>query len=213
MTRAMLTEADILKAIRWRLQGVPAETIEMGLQSAFYLLGTHTHIQDDEKPVAEILEGLRAPSDRREPWGLLCALLAMAAHQRRNRPRFWSAGFEVWQAYLQAHRSPSKGKDQLSVLIASHITTRPDLSPSTLFDELANQADLGFDSTLADYDADQDVIVIEADGSGRLKNVGRSAFIRRVQRIRQEINFHSSPNTWRQHPANVATTRDNENHE
>lgn len=38
----MLTEADLLTAIRWRLDGVSGEAIEIGRQAAFDLVGRGT---------------------------------------------------------------------------------------------------------------------------------------------------------------------------
>lgn len=190
--RSLPTEADVMRAIAWRLEGVPAEIVKDGLLAATTLLVRHIPIRDDERLVADVLARLESKEDRRKPWSLLCALIALVSHHRHQYLTFWPAGTELLKDYAQAKRSPEKAVDGLSMLIEAHLMTQPDVSPTELFDSLADQASMGFDKTLADYEPASDALVFSPAPGRELTTINRSAFIRRVQRIRGKLPQFSS---------------------
>ena len=111
LPRALMQPADILAAIAWRLDGIPAGDVEV-LALALRPLAPEFH--EDRSEVAAILDDLHYPNDRRAAWSLACAVLADDAGQRRDWSMCWAAGFEVMKALLQGQRG-SHGNRQTTV--------------------------------------------------------------------------------------------------
>ncbi len=203
-TRSLPTESDLLAAIEWRLNGVAPKTIKSGLQAVAGLLDSAAPIREDDKPVAAILARLSLGNDRRNPWGLLCALLAIHARQRGDTALFWSASIEVVEAYRQARRAPCKKADDLSQLISAHVAEKPDQSPSDLFREFAALAGTGTYACLSEHDPEFGLLLYWSCATDKKEeSINQENFVRRVQRIRQQMHTCLSEDGARQQPAYV----------
>lgn len=128
--RALLTADDIATAIAWRLEGIPAAEIE---DIAAALRPLATDFREARPEVAAVLADLRRPGDRRDAWGLACAVLADDAHRRGDLSGFWSAGHVVAEAARQGRRMP-KARSPLTEPMRRFRQENPGCSPSEAFE-------------------------------------------------------------------------------
>lgn len=183
--RRLLTEADVLEAIRWRLTSVPDGDV---LALAEVLRPLADDFREDRKEVVSIIGDLRYRNDRRAGWSLACAILAHDAASSDDLSLFWAAGVEVIQAMNQGRRGTHHNRkiihtpDALDELIAVHRKKYPNITASALFDHFAKTAVLC--NVIADYDADADTLVCQLNPrSEQLTDVTRNELARRFNRI------------------------------
>lgn len=191
--RRLATVADILAAAHWRLRDWPAERIEAGLQ---LVAGLATPISED---VPEVDKAMASVEDGRDPWGGLCALLVLSANAAGDMALLFAAGYAVLDARRQAEKSEGRrGGDALDGLIRSMIAELPSWTPVMLWAELVRRASSGSDAVLADYDCLRDAVAYEPQPRAPLREIGRAAYIRRLQRIKKtarQTPEYDSPRT------------------
>lgn len=128
--RALLTADDLRAAIAWRIDGIPATEIEA---IAAALRPFADDFREARPEIAAVLADLRRPGDRRDAWGLACAVLADDAARRRDLSGFWSAGFVVAEAARQGRRMPTD-RSPLTEPMRRFRQDHPGCSPSKAFE-------------------------------------------------------------------------------
>lgn len=127
--RSLLTADDLRAAIAWRIEGIPADEIE-AIAAALRPLADD--FREARSEVAAVLADLRRPGDRRDAWGLACAVLADDAARRGDLSGFWSAGLVVVEAARQGRRMPQT-RSPLTEPMRQFRRANPDCSPDQAF--------------------------------------------------------------------------------
>jgi hypothetical protein len=190
----LLSLEDISEAAGWRLSGWKAADIEAAESCVAQIVAHGIPIDDSQPEVIEVMASF--PRERRDPWSALCAVAVLFAGRRGDKELFFTAGMEVVSAYRQSKKSRPQAPDDLSKLIAARLQEDPSITPRELFAEFSDQATLGSDGTLADYDPESGALVIQPRHDDELlRTVTYIAFLRRFDRIQEK----------RQQPVDVAT--------
>ena len=185
-TGTLLTADDIAAAVAWRTDGIGTDEIAA---LAATLRPYASDFRASRPDVAAILGDLRRPGDRRGPWSLACALLALDARRRGDVDSFWAAGLEVVKSMQQGRRGSHGNRitqpvDALDALITAEIRETPGLTASAMFDRCAARAGV-FQEVLIEYVKARDELVCQlAPGAESFTDIGRAEFERRVRRAR-----------------------------
>lgn len=181
------TDADILDACYWRLSGVSNEQVQAEMETVRQWLASlpsFEQIIEDDPETQAIIEQLKRPNDKRKPWGLLVALIALVSHRNDDRALFYRAGYVVIQIHAQANRRACKGVggDSLSLIIKTYVAERPEATNGEIADELHHLAGDYAYPVLVDSDPDTGHLTCQL--GKELKDVSRQALNRRIQRAR-----------------------------
>lgn len=186
------TDTDILDACHWRLSGVSAEQVQSEMATVRQWLASlpsFEHIDENDPETSAIIEQLKRPNDKRKPWGLLVALIALEGHRNDDRTLFYRAGYVAIQIHAQASRRACKrcGEDDLSTLIKALLIDQPDAPTVYVADELSELAGNYAYSALVDFDSDTQTLTYLPSEDSDLKDIHRPALYRKIQRVRSAL--------------------------
>ena len=98
----LVTDEGIHEACLWRLNGFPADVIEVATQQVAQFVQSGIPLDSDQPEVRAVMEMLRRPNDRRNTWTAFCAIAALYADSQGYARLFILAGFEVITASRNA---------------------------------------------------------------------------------------------------------------
>lgn len=185
-TGTLLTADDIAAAVAWRTDGIGTDEIAA---LAATLRPYASDFRASRPDVAAILGDLRRPGDRRGPWSLACALLALDARRRGDVDGFWAAGLEVVKSMQQGRRGSHGNRiasqaDALDALIAAEIRENRGLTASAMFDRCAARASV-LQDVLIEYAKERNELVCQLSPEAEsFTDIDRAEFERRVRRAR-----------------------------
>lgn len=168
--RSLLTADDLRAAIAWRIEGIPRAEIE-AIAAALRPLADD--FREDRPAIAALLADLRRPGDRRDAWGLACAVLADDAARRGDLSGFWSAGFVVAEAARQGRRMP-KDRSPLTEPMRRFKQENPNHFPDDAFNAFRD----GACDLVTGYLSKDDALQVAG-----WSNVTRETFSRQYQRL------------------------------
>lgn len=119
---------------------------------------------------------------RSSEWTMACARQARAAQEAKDVGLFWSAGFEVLQAYRASRRGQTERLgDDLTRMLARFFENNPMATPGDAYAHALKLAELH----IAPFDdlADQGGLVFEPSPGASLENISREALLRRARRV------------------------------
>lgn len=179
-SKALLDEASILAAARWRLADWTPEEVQQGLAVAARLHRLGVALSDGTPDVRQAQAILARRGDRRDAWSALMALLTLHADAAGDVRMFLLAGFEVVTAWRNSRAGSSNGAlSELSEMIRAYQANRPAATAEELFDFWCSIA--GAHPVLEDYDQERDVLIYLRNG--RPVEVKRESFGRQFRRI------------------------------
>lgn len=144
--RHLTTPGDILRAVRWRIARIDGETLAM--------LSQEVRAWMDARQIADIRAGspdtvamlLRiataGANDRRDPWGLLCAFVALWAQEGGDTGMFYAAGLEVIAVQRQS-RTGERRRNELTELMLQYLANQPEANAAEVFEHFIDMAGLG----------------------------------------------------------------------
>ena len=183
------TEDDIRDAALWRLETWPDDAIDAGSARLAKMLEKGVSLDSAVPEVAAMLANL--PLDRRSPWSGLMALAVLHADAHVDQSLFFRAGMELMTSYRQAiHSTAARSGDVLSRKIREYIVEMPDITPEALWKDFTHQAQEGWGGFIIESTGDS--LSYEELEGGPLQDISRSAFRRRVQRIKREMRHQQA---------------------
>ena len=175
----LTTEDDIFEAVFWRLSGWTTASIDVASDRLKKLVTSSIPMESSHTEIKTELE--RLPKDRRSPWSGLMAILVIVAYERGDERMFFFAAMDLMDSFRQSNKRRKRTEtDALAELIREHVSEIPNIRPQDLWQDFQVQAQERWGGALVDSDGDR--ISFEKSPGDRIKDVGRSAFIRRVQR-------------------------------
>lgn len=187
--RYLPTDAELYRAVMWRLSGFSDDEVNALVAVLHAHLGGGGWINEDDRVIAGLMECLRRPGNKRDPWTALLAIAYLAAEQADNLRLVYLAGSEVYRSYLAAgHRERAKSAPSLlNSRIEEFIAACPEATAFECFESLCQEASAADgDHELWDAAEHDDVLGFRERGQDGL-TLGFDSFRRRFSRVRKII--------------------------